>query len=51
MHIDIIGKLNDWTLFMYKKFFRLISRKYAELRKSTRLTFWVPVRKVVEVIP
>ena len=25
--------------------------KYAELGKSTRLIFWVPVPKVVEIIP
>ena len=25
--------------------------KYAKLRSSSRLTFWVPVPKVVEVIP
>ena len=25
--------------------------KYAELGKSTRLTFWVPVPKVAEFIP
>ena len=25
--------------------------KYTELGKSTRLTFWVPVPKVVKVIP
>ena len=27
MDIDIIGKLNDWTLFTHKKLFGLFSRK------------------------
>ena len=38
MDIDIIGKLNDWTLFTYKNLFGLFS-KYAELGKSMCLKF------------
>ena len=26
MNIDIVGKLNDWTLFIYKNLFGLFSR-------------------------
>ena len=48
MDIDIIGKLNDWTLFTYKNLFGLFS-KYAELGKSMCLKFWVPKLKVVEL--
>ena len=53
MDIDIIGKLNDWTLFTYKNYLYYFPRrvKYAELEKSTRRPFWVPMPKVVEVIP
>ena len=51
MDIDIFEKLNDWTLFTYKKLFGLFSwrPKYTEFEKSSRLTFWVPVAKVVAV--
>ena len=45
----------QWLNFIYiQKFIRnyFAGRlKYAKLGKSTRLTFWVPVPKVVEVIP
>ena len=53
MDIKIIGKLNDWTLFAYKTLFGFFPGrlKYVELGKFTPLTFWVPVPKVVEVIP
>ena len=40
MDIDIVKKLNDWTLRL----------KYAELGKSTCLTLWVSVPKFIEVI-
>ena len=52
MDTGIIGKLDDWTFFTYKNLFGLFFRKAenAELRKSTRLTFWVPVPKAVEVV-
>ena len=48
----IIGKLNHWTLFRYKNLLGLFSRKgdICQIWKSTRLKFWVPVPKVVEVI-
>ena len=46
MNTDIIEKLHDGTVFIYKG--RL---KYAELEKPMHLKFWVPVPKVVEVIP
>ena len=49
MDIDIIGKLNDWTLYTYKNLFGLFS-KYVELGKSMCLTFWVPKLKVLEII-
>ena len=49
MDIDITEKLNDWTLFTYKNLFGLFFN--AELGKPMRLTFWVPVPKVVEVTP
>ena len=53
MDIDIIGKLNDWTLFTYKNYLYYFPGrlKYAEFEKSTRRPFWVPMPKVVEVIP
>ena len=50
MDIDIIGKLNDWTLFTYKNLFGLFP-KNSELGKSMCLTFWVSKLKVVEFIP
>ena len=52
MDIDITGKFNNWTLFTYIFFNSFPGRlKYAELGNSLRLTFWVPVPKVIEVIP
>ena len=52
MDVDIIGKLVGWTLFTYKKYldYFLGRLKNAELGKSMRCTFSVPVPKVVEVI-
>ena len=52
MDIDIIWKLDDWTLFTCKNLFGLtpVRPKYAELGKSTRLTFWVSVPNVFEFI-
>ena len=50
--MDIIGKLNDRTLFIKIELNYFPGRlKYAELGKSKRLTLWVPVPKVVEVTP
>ena len=53
MDVDIIGKLNDWTLFTFKIYLDYFPGrlKYAKLGKSMCLTFWVPEPKVVEVIP
>ena len=53
MDIDIIGKLNYWSLFTYTNLFGLFPGrlKYDELGKSTHLTFWISVPKVVEVVP
>ena len=47
----IIGKLNDWTLFVYKIYLDYFLRrlKLDKLGKSIRLTFWVPVPRVVVV--
>ena len=52
MDIDIIWKLDDWTLFKCKNLFGLtpVRPKYAELGKSTRLTFWVSVPNIFEFI-
>ena len=54
MDIDIIEKLNDWTLFTYKKISELFSTK-AEICRTRKinalcLTFRVPVPKAVEFI-
>ena len=49
--MNIIGKLNDWTLFVYKIYLDYFLRrlKLDKLGKSIRLTFWVPVPRVVVV--
>ena len=50
--MDITGKLNDRTLFIKIELNYFPEKlKYAELGKSMRLTFSVPVPKVVEVTP
>ena len=51
MDMNIIGKLNDWTLFVYKIYLDYFLRrlKLDKLGKSIRLTFWVPVPRVVVV--
>ena len=36
MNIDIIGKLNEWTLFTYKSLFRLFPRK-AEIWQTWKI--------------
>ena len=36
MDIDIIGKLNDWTLFTYKDLFELFSKK-AEIYLTSKI--------------
>ena len=58
MDMDIIGKLNDWTLYIYIYIYMKIYLDYfpgrlklPELGKWTCLTFWVPVPKAVEFIP
>ena len=52
MDIDITGKLNFLTFLHLKNLDYFPGRlKYAELGKSTHLTFWVPAPKVVEIIP
>ena len=49
--MNIIGKLNDWTLFVYKIYLDYFLRrlKLDKLGKSIRLTFWVPVPRVFVV--
>ena len=51
MDKDTIGKLNDWTLISYENLFGLISRK-AEICQTLKTNaFWIPVSKVVGLIP
>ena len=53
MDILVIGKLNDWTVFTDKNLFGLIAKKaeISQTWKINRLTFSVPVPKIIEVIP
>ena len=52
MDIDIIGKCNDRTLLTYKQCIFKKGWNIPNLEnRQMLLSFWVPVLKVVEVIP
>ena len=51
MDIDMNGKLNNWIVLNTKNYLGYFPGrlKYAELGKSTRLTFWVPMPKLLRL--